>query len=181
MEPGDDPMTTGEPIDEVLEGPVDPEAPVEETTAVVPSPGAVLSAARLRSGVTLDSIAQRTRVSRTHLAAIEDDDWDALPAMVYVRGFIRLFAREVGVDPEVPIAFLDHHVAEQDAISAVARENALDAMRQARTDRIRVRTAYAAALVTLIAVFLAALFSLDPQPLEARDLDASTRGPAAGE
>jgi cytoskeletal protein RodZ len=177
----DDPV----PVDEAAEQPADEagDHSAEDGPAglVVPSPGAVLSAARLRSGATLDAIARRTRVSRTHLAAIEDDDWDALPAMVYVRGFIRLFAREVGVDPEVPIALLDHHVAEQDAISAVARANALDAMRQARTDRIRVRTAYAAALVTLIAVFLAALFSLDPQPLEARDLDASTRGPAAGE
>jgi cytoskeletal protein RodZ len=68
------------------------------------TPGALLSAAREEAGLTLADVAARSRVPMASLAAIESDDYQALPAVTYARGFLRLYAREVGLDPERIVA-----------------------------------------------------------------------------
>ncbi|MYA20361.1 MAG: helix-turn-helix domain-containing protein [Chloroflexi bacterium] len=55
---------------------------------------------RLQSGFTLEQAAEETRISFGYLDAIEADRFDVLPAPVYVRGFVRLYARFLGIDPE---------------------------------------------------------------------------------
>ncbi len=55
---------------------------------------------RLASGFTLEQAAEETRISYGYLDAIEADRFDVLPAPVYVRGFVRLYARFLGIDPE---------------------------------------------------------------------------------
>jgi cytoskeleton protein RodZ len=50
--------------------------------------------------VTLDDIAERTKISRRYLEAIEEDRYDRLPGEAFVRGFIRSYAQFVGLDPE---------------------------------------------------------------------------------
>jgi cytoskeletal protein RodZ len=46
----------------------------------------------------LEEISQRSRISLKVLQALEEDDGEALPAAVYVRGFLRAYARHVGLD-----------------------------------------------------------------------------------
>ncbi|MEI6419371.1 MAG: helix-turn-helix domain-containing protein [Sphingomonadales bacterium] len=60
--------------------------------------GAMLAAARARTGKDLADIAQETRVPLRHLRALEADDHAALPALPYATGFVRAFARAVGLD-----------------------------------------------------------------------------------
>lgn len=55
---------------------------------------------RLQSGFTLEQAAEETRISFGYLDAIEADRFDVLPAPVYVRGFVRLYALFLGIDPE---------------------------------------------------------------------------------
>jgi DnaJ-class molecular chaperone len=62
--------------------------------------GPALRRARLRRGVELDQIAQLTKVSARYLRCIEAEDFDDLPAVVYVRGFVTAYARAIGLDPE---------------------------------------------------------------------------------
>ena len=62
--------------------------------------GAILGDARAAAGLELSDIARDTRVPVRHLAAIEADSHDALPALPYAIGFVKAFARAVGVDPE---------------------------------------------------------------------------------
>ncbi len=62
--------------------------------------GRKLRASRLESGFTLEQAAEETRISYGYLDAIETDRFDVLPAPVYVRGFVRLYARFLGIDPE---------------------------------------------------------------------------------
>ena len=47
---------------------------------------------------------QITRINRTYLQAIEDGRFEELPAPVYARGFVRSYARHLGVDPEEAVA-----------------------------------------------------------------------------
>jgi transcriptional regulator with XRE-family HTH domain len=50
--------------------------------------------------ISLDEVAERTKISRRYLEAIEDERYDRLPGETFVRGFIRSYAQSVGLDPE---------------------------------------------------------------------------------
>ncbi len=69
--------------------------------------GSLLRKVRESRGVELVEISQRTKISRTHLAAIEEEEFEALPALVYVRGFVNELAKYLRLDPpQVQRSFL---------------------------------------------------------------------------
>ena len=72
----------------------------ETTTAFVPSPGARLRAAREAAGMSQEDIATKLKLSVRQVTAIETGDWSALPERTFTRGFMRSYARLVGLDPE---------------------------------------------------------------------------------
>jgi curved DNA-binding protein CbpA len=61
--------------------------------------GAVLRRIRMSLGIELAEVASRSKISLEHLHSIEEDRFDALPTPVYVRGFVKEFARCLGLDP----------------------------------------------------------------------------------
>ncbi|MFZ1866772.1 MAG: helix-turn-helix domain-containing protein [Polyangiales bacterium] len=62
--------------------------------------GALLRAVRESQGTSLDQISERTKVGTSYLRSIEEDEFDRLPAAVYVRGFVTEFAKCLKLDPE---------------------------------------------------------------------------------
>ncbi len=48
-----------------------------------------------------------------YLQSIEDEDWSAIAAPVYVRGFIRTYARFLGLDPERAVERFNSSLADQ--------------------------------------------------------------------
>lgn len=56
--------------------------------------------ARERLGLSLRDVAERTRIRMAILEAIENDDVDRLPPPIFTRGFVKAYAREVGLDPQ---------------------------------------------------------------------------------
>ncbi len=76
-------------------------------------PGELLKRARLKAGLTQEQLAKRSRLTVHNIQALEDNDWHVLPALVYVRGFIRIYAKEVGVDAVQAIKRLDICLAEE--------------------------------------------------------------------
>ena len=60
--------------------------------------GAVLKQERQKQNISVDEISQATRISRAQIRAIEVGESSKLPARVYVRGFIRSYAKVLGVD-----------------------------------------------------------------------------------
>jgi cytoskeleton protein RodZ len=65
--------------------------------------GAELRAAREAKGLSLGTLAQRTRVQPRTLAAIEINDIAAIPPRPFGRGFVRAYAQEVNLDPEATV------------------------------------------------------------------------------
>src|SRR5262249_27592825 len=63
------------------------------------SPGAVLRAHRIAAGCSLQEMAQITRIRVGQLEALEADDFAALPAPVFVNGFIRAYCDCLDVSP----------------------------------------------------------------------------------
>jgi cytoskeleton protein RodZ len=62
--------------------------------------GPWLRAQREARGVSLPEIAEVSKISLRYLEALEQDRFDVLPAPVFVRGFLREYARVVGLDPD---------------------------------------------------------------------------------
>lgn len=67
--------------------------------AMAGTPGAVLAAAREAAGLTQTDVAGQMRISLRQLEAIEGDRYDELPGAVFVRGFVRNYARLLSLDP----------------------------------------------------------------------------------
>lgn len=74
-----------------------------------PTFGRYLQAVRLERGLRLEAVADETRIAPSTLRAIEAEDFDRLPPDVFLKGFLRAFARAVGADEHEAIAlYLEH-------------------------------------------------------------------------
>jgi len=60
--------------------------------------GALLRKIRESQGIDIAEIGARTKIARAHLVAIEEEHFDALPAPVYVRGFVSEIAKFLKLD-----------------------------------------------------------------------------------
>jgi flagellar biosynthesis protein FlhG len=70
----------------------------EEGVEDGPIDGARLRRWRVARGIELDRVAAVTKISASYLRSIEEERFDALPASVYVRGFLTAYVRAVGLD-----------------------------------------------------------------------------------
>lgn len=66
--------------------------------------GAELRRARERRGLTLDEIAEQTKVSATHFAGLERAELHRWPSGIFRRAFVRSYALAVGLEPEATVA-----------------------------------------------------------------------------
>lgn len=66
--------------------------------------GEELRNARRARGITIEHIANVTKISPSVLRALEADDLAKLPGWVFTRGFLKAYAREVGLDPDQTVA-----------------------------------------------------------------------------
>ena len=84
--------------------------------------GERLRLARERVGLSIDDMAARTKIQIPLLEAIERDEFDRVPGGLFVRGFLRAYAREVGLQPEAIVAdYLDQCEPERVAAEAPMR------------------------------------------------------------
>ena len=72
--------------------------------------GEKLRQAREERGISISEVAEQTRIAAHYLEAIEQDDYRTLPGGIFNKGFVKSFAKYVGVD-------------EQDALQDYARLN----------------------------------------------------------
>jgi cytoskeleton protein RodZ len=61
---------------------------------------------RESQGLTLSDVADRIHIRSIYLAAIEAEDWTSIGPPVYVRGFVRSYARCLGLDADAAVAWL---------------------------------------------------------------------------
>jgi flagellar biosynthesis protein FlhG len=61
--------------------------------------GPLLRKVRESQGIELGEISSRTKISKSHLIALEEETYDSLPAIVYVRGFVTELAKYLRLDP----------------------------------------------------------------------------------
>lgn len=62
--------------------------------------GEKLRQAREARGITISEVAEQTRISALYLEAIENNDYRTLPGGIFNKGFLKSYAKYVGVDEQ---------------------------------------------------------------------------------
>jgi len=62
--------------------------------------GEKLREAREAQGISISEVAEQTRISALYLESIENDDYRTLPGGIFNKGFVKSFAKHVGIDEQ---------------------------------------------------------------------------------
>ena len=61
--------------------------------------GSILSEARKQKGVDIAQVEQDTNIERVYIEALENDDYQKIPAEAYILGFLRNYSEYLGLNP----------------------------------------------------------------------------------
>jgi cytoskeleton protein RodZ len=141
--------------------------------------GETLAQAREKAGLTVDDVAARTRLRRTLVSKIEEDDFSLCGGDFYSRGHLRNIAVVVGIDPEPLIAEYDRTYAESAAPRASEVFESETAARPERTGP-NWTAAMAAALVLVLGYAVVTAFTGDDgnRRRTVAEREATTTAPA---
>ena len=78
------------------------------------SVGEFLKRERELRQITLQEVAEGTKISIRRLRSIEADQFDDLPAEVFVRGFIKSYAEYIGIEPSDAILRLEENMPQEE-------------------------------------------------------------------
>lgn len=62
--------------------------------------GEKLRQAREARGISISEVAEQTRISALYIKSIEEDDYRTLPGGIFNKGFVKSYARQVGIDEQ---------------------------------------------------------------------------------
>ena len=92
-----------------------------ETRQTGIGPGERLQAARIEQGLTLDDVADRMHLSLSIVKAIEDNNFEEITAPIFVKGYLRAYARIVSLnEDEMILQYLDFYSEEDPPISSTS-------------------------------------------------------------
>jgi hypothetical protein len=116
------------------------EASARDAAAVAAARGGFASwlrAGRVARQLTVEDVARVTRIQHRALERLESGQFDELPADVFVRGFIRNYARCVGLDVEEALARYTECGLAPSPVSSPQAQALLDAMSTLAPDSAR--------------------------------------------
>ncbi len=73
---------------------------IDSTESEYTTVGDLLRQTRIKQGLDLEQISVETKITISNLKAIEDDDFNSLPAEAFARGFYALYANALALAPE---------------------------------------------------------------------------------
>jgi cytoskeleton protein RodZ len=121
-----------------------------------PDIGTALKDARRRIGMDVKEAEERTKIRARYLRALEAEDWEALPAPAYVRGFLRTYGALLGLDGE-HLADEYRRRYEEPAAASPAPETLLQERRRSGPSRTSSRGPLIGAVLAGIVVLLVVL------------------------
>jgi cytoskeletal protein RodZ len=138
--------------------------------------GEELRRERVVRDISLEEISSATKISLRLLTALEDSDLSKLPSPTFTKGFIRAYARHLGIDPEEKV---NAYLADLSGASADAPSSKRP---RTRSRFWRGRRATAGTIVggvTFLLLLLGLIANPERRPLPARGRVASRAVPAA--
>ncbi len=109
---------------------------VGQSSQAVLLPGAMLAAARQKKGWSVEQVASLVKLAPRQIQAIEADNYAALPGLAVARGFVRSYAKVLGLDANALTAAMPQesavaqrdHIVPQHSLSTPFSEGPLPAM-----------------------------------------------------
>lgn len=140
-------------------------------------PGRVLAEARARKNLSLADVALQLKLSVSQVEALEAEAYDRLPGAVFVRGFVRNYARLMELDAEPLVAALELEQKGTTAMAAVPRSHNIPFPARGRVKW----PAYLAVLLLLIVAVVIAdlLISAPPAVVDSRPVAQAVPDTAA--
>lgn len=77
--------------------------------------GEKLRQAREERGISISEVAEQTRISPHYLDSIENDDYRTLPGGIFNKGFVKSYAKYVGIDEQEALQDYSRLIASQDS------------------------------------------------------------------
>lgn len=116
--------------------------------------GARLAAAREKEGLSVGDVAARLRLHVNQVRALESGNLAKLPEAAYVRGFVRSYARALGLDPAPLIDDLNTRIgpAGDSVVDGMARTRDYSPVRAAAHERTSRSLVLGLSLVALVAL-----------------------------
>lgn len=123
--------------------------------------GELLKNARIKKGLSLTKVSEKTKIQVKFIAALENNDFSKLPESAFVKGFIRNYAQALGKDPKTLLAILRRDFAEDAKGKVIPRGLA----RPLNQPRIRwtpqaTMVAFASLIITVFSTYLILQFRL---------------------
>ena len=110
--------------------------------------GEVLKEERTSHHISLEQLAKKTRIRQEYLAALEQNEFDKLPAATFVKGYIKTYARVFGFEHQPLLALLRRDFKESAKGKLVPREFIKPVLKKRRS----------ITSITLVMVAVAGLF-----------------------
>lgn len=79
------------------------------------TPGEMLKKAREKSGVTLEAIGKELNIATSKLESLEKDQYEKLASNVFAVGYLRRYAKLVGVDEQAIVQSFNRYIAQMQA------------------------------------------------------------------
>ncbi len=151
----------------------------EDQSVVTKGPGYLLQAARIEQGISIDDIARQMNLNARILHLIEEDDYREIQSPIFIRGYLRTYARLVGVDEDNTIKIFGEYYQKDDPdIKAIG-----NTVPQISSNDIRVKwMTYAViiGLIALLSVWWMNNYKMD-EPVTAISDTANTKTDTTGE
>ena len=128
-----------------------------ETQPVATSVGQALRAAREQHVMSIPDVARALKLSLGQVEALEADDWSSLPGKTIIRGFVRNYARLLGLDSNHLMSELDHLVLPQTPELKMSAGTPVKFSQEAKTvqhDYLRVFSGVIILALAVLAYFL---------------------------
>lgn len=121
--------------------------------------GSQLSVARLRLGWTLEEASARTRLHHNILRQLEAGQFDKLPSLAYTRGFLRIYSRELGLDPKALLREFQPSADREDSILDL-RPEMLEALPTRASEPIFTSRGLGLGVLSVAGLFILAVASI---------------------
>ncbi len=74
--------------------------------------GKYLKEERETRGYSIENVSQATKISPGQIRALESDDFSYLPPITFVKGFVRSYAKHIGLDSDEAVTRLEEYLSE---------------------------------------------------------------------
>ena len=116
-----------------------------------PSVGEILQRARSNRGGTIAEASRVTKIPRRYLEALEQENYEILPAPVYTRGFLRSYAGYLGLEPGKLMPFFPVGHVDQPKLEPLPKLS--DRRGSSLLGKMAIPAAIVIAAVTVVAIY----------------------------